>query len=43
MLLIPVMISELAGYAQYAEARADINSVDGCSSFSGSISIQFTG
>jgi hypothetical protein len=37
---IPVMISELAGYAA---VRADINSVDGCSSFSGSISIQFTG
>jgi len=27
----------------HAEAKADINSVDGCLSFSGSISIQFTG
>jgi hypothetical protein len=36
---IPVMVSKLTGHAK---ARADINSVDGCLSFSGSISIQFT-
>ena len=37
---IPVMASKMTGHA---EAKADINSVDGCLSFSGSISIQFTG
>jgi hypothetical protein len=37
---IPVILSELIGHA---EATADINPVDGCSSFSGSISIQCTG
>jgi hypothetical protein len=44
---VMVMASKLAaghshGHSE-AEARADINSVDGCLSFSGSISIQYTG
>jgi hypothetical protein len=42
--LTPAMASELnSELTGHAEAKADTNSVDGCSSFSGSIPIQFTG
>jgi hypothetical protein len=38
---MPVMVMA-SGLAGYAEARADINFVHGCSSIPESISIQFT-